>query len=110
MSSLANAFGVPAETVMGLLAALGSGLLIVNPGAVGLPAYDVSRPYPLSTYHRVENGSPDARYAIAERGIDGLWQAELHAVAYDHAPVVALARQNRREDWAVPLATGYALR
>ncbi len=28
MSSLANAFGVPAETVMGLLAALGSGLLI----------------------------------------------------------------------------------
>ncbi len=82
------------------------GCLLLNPGSVGLPGYEDDHGYP----HRVENGSPDARYAMAERGIDGLWQAELHAVAYDHAPVVALARQNGREDWAVPLATGYALR
>ena len=82
------------------------GCLLLNPGSVGLPGYEDDHGFP----HRVENGSPDARYAIAERGIDGLWQAELHAVAYDHAPVVVLARQNGREDWAAPLATGYVLR
>lgn len=82
------------------------GCLLLNPGSVGLPGYDDDHPYP----HWVDNGSPDARYAIAERGTDGHWRAELLAVPYDHAAMAALARQNGRNDWAVPLATGYALK
>lgn len=82
------------------------GCLLLNPGSVGLPGYDDDHPYP----HWVDNGSPDARYAIAERGTDGHWRAELLAVPYDHAAMAALARQNGRDDWAVPLATGYALK
>lgn len=82
------------------------GCLLLNPGSVGLPGYDDEHPHP----HWVDNGSPDARYAIAEQGSDGVWKAELHAVPYDHGAMAALARRNGREDWAVPLATGYALR
>ena len=81
-------------------------LLVVNPGSVGLPAYDVSRPYPLSTYHRVENGSPDARYAIAEK-LDGRWQAELISVPYDHESMARLAARHGRPEWEQALRTGY---
>ncbi len=38
------------------------------------------------------------------------WSAELLAVPYGHAAMAALARHNGREDWAVALETGYALR
>lgn len=82
------------------------GLLIVNPGAVGLPAYDVSRPYPLSSYHRVENGSPDARYAVAEKR-DGVWQADLLSVPYDHESMARLAARHGRPEWEMALRTGY---
>ena len=82
------------------------GLLIVNPGAVGLPAYDVSRPYPQSSYHRVENGSPDARYAIAE-SVDGIWTAQLRSVPYDHMTMARLAARNGRPEWEHALRTGY---
>lgn len=78
------------------------GQLIVNPGSVGLLAYDDDRPY----FHLVENGSPDARYAIVERRA-GRWFSELVAVPYDHASMAALARARGREDWAVALESGY---
>ena len=35
----------------------------VNPGSVGLPAYDDDHPYP----HVIENGAPHARYALLEK-------------------------------------------
>ncbi len=82
------------------------GCLLLNPGSVGLPGYDDDHPH----RHYVDNGNPDARYAIAERLADGKWTAELRVVPYDVAPMAALARQNGREDWAVALTTGYALR
>lgn len=75
---------------------------IVNPGSVGLPAYQDDLPY----HHLVENGSPDARYAIVERR-DGQWHADLLTVPYDHLAMVRLARLRQREDWAVALETGY---
>jgi len=78
------------------------GALVVNPGSVGLPAYDDGNPFP----HVVENGSPDARYAIVER-LERGWRAELVSVPYDHPAMAALARRNGREDWARALATGY---
>jgi len=82
------------------------GCLLLNPGSVGLPGYDDDHPHP----HCIDNGSPDARYAIAERTADGGWQAELLAVPYDFTAMVEQARRNGREDWAVALATGYAPR
>lgn len=78
------------------------GQLIVNPGSVGLPAFDDDQP----CYHVVENGSPDARYAIVERQ-GGRWTSELIAVPYDHAAMAQLAKRRGREDWAGALLTGY---
>lgn len=78
------------------------GQLLLNPGSVGLPAYDDALPFP----HAVENGAPDARYAIAERGADGRWSAELLAVPYDHEAMAVLAEQRARPEWAHALRWG----
>lgn len=84
---------------------LRSKLLIMNPGSVGLPAYDDDHPYPFSKFHRIENGSPDARYAVVEKS-DGHWRCELISVPYDHEPMALLAEQRQRYDWAHALRTG----
>lgn len=78
-----------------------NGQLIVNPGSVGLPAYDDIHPYP----HAVETGSPNARYAIVEQR-DGDWTSRLISVPYDHTAMAALALRNGRPDWSHALATG----
>ncbi|WP_197730239.1 metallophosphoesterase family protein [Rhizobium ruizarguesonis] len=44
---------------------LADGRLVVNPGSVGLPAYDEAQPY----LRRNEAGSPHARYAIVESNL-----------------------------------------
>lgn len=80
---------------------LPGGKVIINPGSVGLPAYSDGVPFP----HRMETGSPHARYAIEDGG-----RIDLIAVAYDHDAAAARARENGREDWAVALETGYAAR
>ena len=85
---------------------MASGLLIVNPGSVGLPAYDDDHPLPRSRYHRIETGSPDARYAVVER-LDRSWRCDLISVPYDPEPMAALAEHNGRPDWAHALRTGY---
>lgn len=81
-----------------------SGQLIVNPGSVGVPAYDDDVPVP----HVVETGSPDARYATLEWHA-GQWTASLHAVPYDHHAMADLARSRGRLDWEYNLRTGYAV-
>jgi putative phosphoesterase len=75
--------------------------LIVNPGSVGVQAYDDAHPH----YHCVENGSPHARYATVERR-GAAWCARLHAVPYDWQPQVRIAQERGRPDWAYALATG----
>jgi putative phosphoesterase len=77
--------------------------LIVNPGSVGLPAYDHDEPAP----HAMETGAPDARYALLERSND-CWMAELIAVPYDHGRAADQAQRNGRADWAGALRTGFA--
>ena len=81
------------------------GVLIVNPGSVGLPAYDDAHPYP----HVIENGAPHARYAMLEKTRQG-WQVDLRAVPYDHQAQALVAARNQRADWAHALATGYMRR
>jgi predicted phosphodiesterase len=74
---------------------------VLNPGSVGLPAYDDNHPY----FHVVESGSRHARYAVIERGAAG-WQAQLRQVDYDWQAAAAQAEANGRGDWADALATG----
>jgi predicted phosphodiesterase len=81
---------------------LPDGRLVVNPGSVGLQAYDDDHGHP----HVMENGTPHARYAIVEQDADGTWSAQFHAVAYDWEKAALLALANGRPDWAVPLRTG----
>lgn len=80
---------------------LASGQLIVNPGSVGLPAFDDTRPY----VHKVENGSPDARYAIVEV-VGTAWTVSLIAVPYDAERMATLAERNGMPDWAYALRYG----
>jgi predicted phosphodiesterase len=80
---------------------LDDGRLVINPGSVGLQAFDDDHPIP----YLVENNSPHARYAIAERRPSG-WQVEFRAVAYAHDEAAALASANGRPDWADALRTG----
>ena len=84
---------------------LASGLLILNPGSVGLPAFDDDHPYPQSPFHRIETGSPDARYAIAEK-VSGGWTCQLLSLPYDHEAMAQLALRHGRPDWTHALRTG----
>lgn len=84
---------------------IGSGVQIVNPGSVGLPAYDEVHPVP----HYMETGSPHARYALPDREASG-WRITFVAIEYDWRAASDEARLANRPDWAHALATGYALR
>jgi putative phosphoesterase len=79
-----------------------TGQLVVNPGSVGLQAYDAMHPYP----HVMATGSPDARYAIVERLAD-VWVASLISVPYAYQKMVQLALTRQRQDWACAIASGY---
>ena len=76
-------------------------VLVVNPGSVGLPAFDDEHPHP----HVVETGSPHARWALVERGEHG-WQAQLRLTAYDWEAAAAQAECLGRGDWADALRSG----
>lgn len=77
------------------------GPLVVNPGSVGLQAYDDEHP----VYHQVVNGDPMARYAVLRR-TDAGWQAEIRKVAYGCDAVADLAQARGRMDWVEALRTG----
>jgi predicted phosphodiesterase len=80
----------------------GEAQTIVNPGSVGIQAYEGHHPVP----HTLALGSPHARYAIAERKAHG-WAVDLIAVPYDWEAAARLARQNDRPEWVKPLLTGF---
>ncbi|AMO99795.1 calcineurin-like phosphoesterase family protein [Collimonas arenae] len=81
--------------------AISGGRLVVNPGSVGLQAYDDDQP----CFHTIENGSPHARYAMCEQTSDG-WSVDHLCVAYDHLQAARTALKNGRPDWARWLASG----
>jgi predicted phosphodiesterase len=82
---------------------LSDGRLVVNPGSVGMPAYDHDQPYP----HKMEAGSPHARYAVVRESEQG-WGVAHVAVAYDWTHAAAVARENGREDYWFYLSYGRA--
>lgn len=79
------------------------GQWLVNPGSVGLQAWDDDHP----EVHVAEMGSPDARYAIAEQSERG-WVVQSISVPYDYESAARIASRHGREDWARWLRTGYA--
>lgn len=75
--------------------------LIVNPGSVGLPAYDDDLPI----YHKMENYNPRANYAILT--IIGVSiSVNRVSIDYDHEKSAQLAEANMRNDWAKWIRTG----
>jgi putative phosphoesterase len=81
---------------------LSDGTLIVNPGSVGLPAYDDDQPP-----HRMQTGTPHARWALIEKTPQG-WHSELRSTAYDHEAAARQAEAQQRPDWASWLRSGVA--
>ena len=81
---------------------LADGRLIVNPGSVGLQGYTDTDPFP----HRVETGSPHARYAMVTKTPRG-WEVEFRKVEYDWNEAADLAVANGRPEWERPLRSGY---
>ncbi len=78
------------------------GVLVVNPGSVGLPGYADTDPMP----HVMEAGSPHARYALIERR-GGNWSAELRAVPYDYEAAAQQAERHGRLQAAHVVRTGW---
>jgi predicted phosphodiesterase len=84
------------------LVRLPSGVLVLNPGSVGLPAIWADD----SPAHAIEAGTPDARYALVELG--AAIAVAMLAVPYDHEAAARRAEANGRPDWATGLRTGWA--
>lgn len=81
---------------------LKDGRMIVNPGSIGLPAYDHDVPVP----HVMETGTPDAKYVVLEKA-GASWNVTFRHVRYDNAAMAEMARSRGRLDWAIALATGW---
>ncbi|WP_108838999.1 metallophosphoesterase [Tateyamaria sp. Alg231-49] len=90
------------HTHLARMVRLNDGRVIVNPGSVGLPAYDDDAPVP----HVVATGSSEARYCIVQ-SMDGTWDVTFRAVPYDTARMSQMARDAGRLDWARAVATGW---
>jgi len=82
---------------------IADGRVCVNPGSVGLQAFQDGEPFP----HVTQSGSPHARYAVLERR-DGEWRVEHLAVPYDWESAARLALERGRPDRARWLRTGRA--
>ena len=87
------------------LVRLSTGQTIVNPGSVGLPAYDDALPVP----HVMETYSPHAAYAIVDKSSNG-WSFSFHRVAYDWDEAARYSRSLGLADWSHRLTTGRVTR
>lgn len=83
---------------------LPNGILVVNPGSVGLPAYRDDVPHP----HVMESGTPHARYSIVWWQ-EGQWRVAGQTVEYEWEIAAEVAQKNGRPDWAGWLRTGSAV-
>lgn len=85
------------------LVRLPAGQMVLNPGSVGLQAYEDDEPW----RHRMELGSPHARYALMDRTAAG-WTFAHRMVAYDWRAAASKAERAGRLAWATALRTGRA--
>ncbi len=82
---------------------LGDGRIVVNPGSVGLQAYEDDTPMP----HVMQTGSPHARLCVLTKDEEA-WSVEFVEVAYDWDAAAKTAEAHGRPDWAALLRTGHA--
>ncbi|MFJ5765669.1 metallophosphoesterase family protein [Lysinibacillus sp. NPDC093210] len=75
--------------------------IIINPGSVGLPAYEEAFPI----YHKMESGSPFANYTIVSKEQEH-WLIEQVLIDYDRQGVINKSKENGRLDWTCALETG----
>jgi putative phosphoesterase len=80
---------------------ISSGHTVVNPGSIGLPAYDHDVP----SYHAMQAYAPHASYAIIDDE-DKERHVEFFRVEYPFEKAVDAAERRGRHDWAEWLATG----
>lgn len=111
VAEVAARLGATAETLIlcahshqPVIRQLPDGRVVVNPGSVGMPAYEDPTP----PAHVCETGAPQARFAVLEVEAGRLVSADLVALAYDHEAAAARAAANGSAKWARWLATGEA--
>jgi predicted phosphodiesterase len=75
--------------------------IIINPGSVGLPAYDDEHPI----YHKTESFNPFTQYSLIEIQ-DSEFIINQINLPYEHEKAAACASQNNRLDWAKWLMGG----
>jgi predicted phosphodiesterase len=85
------------------LVQLPSGVLVLNPGSVGCPAYNA----PSDPAHVSEVGSPHARYAVLDLEDGQQPRAAFFAVPYASEDAARQAEASGRPGWANALRTGF---
>ena len=75
--------------------------IIINPGSVGLQAYDDELPIP----HKMENFNPNANYIILKLSEEPI-KIENISITYDYEAAANMAENNERKDWAKWIRTG----
>jgi len=75
--------------------------IIINPGSVGLPAYEEVEPF----YYKIESGTPFANYTVVEKR-NGEWIIEQVSIPYDTTEVIKQSEAQNRSDWARALKCG----
>lgn len=80
---------------------LSHGQLVINPGSIGVPAYDDVEP----VRYRMQTFSPHACYGILEKNGAG-WNISLERVAYNHRAAAEYAHNLGRDDWAQGIGSG----
>ena len=75
--------------------------IIINPGSVGLPAYEEVEP----SYYKIESGTPFANYTVVEKR-NGEWIIEQLSIPYDTTEVIKQSEAQNRSDWARALKCG----
>ena len=75
--------------------------IVINPGSVGLPAYDDDLPIP----HKMENFSPHAKYSVLTYKFASI-SIEQISIPYNYEEAAKLAEKNKRNDWAKWIRTG----
>lgn len=83
---------------------LNTGQIVINPGSVGLQAYEDELPIK----HKMQNHTPDAAYTILTVE-ENQYSIEQVRVAYDYEKAARKAEDNGRDDWAYALRTGKVL-
>ncbi|MEP3045923.1 MAG: metallophosphoesterase family protein [Roseibium sp.] len=81
---------------------LKTGQTILNPGSVGLPSYEDDHP----NKHKMEAGSPHARYALISKKPNG-WAFQEKILPYDWDAAAREAEKNSRSGWARALKHGF---